>query len=133
MILDLFNLAVDIFGIVWGKAVLEGLKIALKTERVVKTVMFSLSLGEAIIKADIASWSSNQILEIAFDQTSVSWIYDALSIFSDVEAIANGILSDTNYYADLINYCTTQTNFDISVELSDGSLCKMQRIKEQIS
>ena len=75
-ILNLCGFALDIAGIVFSTSFFATGTIRACIGKLGKTVVRVLSVGEALVKNELASYTANSIIESAFEKTKLEWAYN---------------------------------------------------------
>ena len=132
-ILNLCGFALDIAGIVFGTSFFTVGTVRKCIGKIGKVVVRVLSVGEAVVKNELASYTASSIIESAFDKTDLAWANNFVSLYDDLTEIADGIIAEPNYYHEILNYCAHDTNYLIYMELKNGVKYKIEDICKAIN
>lgn len=127
-ILNLCGFALDIAGIVFSTSFFATGTIRACIGKLGKTVVRVLSVGEALVKNELASYTANSIIESAFEKTKLEWAYNFVSLYDDLNEIADSIVAEPNYCNEILNYCAHDTGYSVYVELRNGTKHKIEDI-----
>ena len=102
-------------------------------EKIEKTIVRVLSVGEVFVKNELASYTVNPIIESSFEETNLAWAYNFVSLYDDVKEIVDSIVGKANYYCEILNYCAYDTGYLVYVELKNGTKHKIDDICTEIN
>ena len=104
--------------------------------KIVKNSIRVISVGEAIAKNDLLNYVLNQNkeqqIEKKFEDMNLSWAYDWITLYDDINGIAENIVSQPSYYTEIIDYCVDQSNYKVCIILENGETHYINDIKEAI-
>lgn len=80
------------------------------------------------MKNELASYTANSIIESAFGKTKLEWAYNFVSLYDDLNEIADSIVAEPNYCSEILNYCAHDTGYSVYVELRNGTKHKIDDI-----
>lgn len=128
-LIEFLSVAIEIIGLVSG--------IAFPTSKVVKRIVTIaarvLSVGEAVVKNDLASFTAGSVIEKAFEDTNLEWALKLVSSFEDWMGIFNSIIDTPNYTGELVTYCAKHSNYLVFAELENGETRLLNDIYTDIS
>lgn len=91
---------------------------------------FISALGDSFVDDMLDMDSFN---ETAFENTSLNWAYQMVSLYSSIMELAHDFDMGANYYKQIFNYCVHTLDYDIYVELKDGCQYHLSDISELLT
>ncbi len=99
-----------------------------KVENIVKIFTFLIGACSDGVVSAIPDFLIGEALE----DTSLLWAYNLVSVFSNINEIAQNFNNGQNYYQDIFNHCINDTDYIIYIELNSGQTHKLQDIKDAL-
>ncbi len=127
-ILNLCGFALDIAGIVFSTSFFATGTIRTCIGKIGKAAVRVLSVGEALVKNELVAYATNSAIESAFNKTKLEWAYNFVSLYDDLNEIADSIVSEPNYCNEILNYCAYDTGYSVYIELRNGTKHKINDI-----
>ena len=80
-LLAICGFAIDIAGIVFSTSFFATGTIRTRIGKIGKTCVRVLSIGEALEKDELISYTANSAIESAFEKTNLAWAYNFVSLY----------------------------------------------------
>ena len=100
----------------------------LKAHKNAKTIAKIFSFTASSIGSGFISASADEFVEKAFEETSLSWAYDIVSLYSSLNELVSDFDIGENYYQQVFENCANNLNYNIYVELQDGQKYQLTEI-----
>ena len=98
-----------------------------------KTIAKIFSFTASSIGSGFISASADEFVEKAFEETSLSWAYDIVSLYSSLNELVSDFDIGGNYYQQVFENCANNLNYNIYVELQDGQKYQLTEISGLIA
>ena len=105
----------------------------LKAHKNAKTIAKIFSFTASSIGSGFISASVDEFVEKAFEETSLSWAYDIVSLYSSLNELVSDFDIGGNYYQQVFENCANNLNYNIYVELQDGQKYQLTEISGLIA
>ena len=105
----------------------------LKAHKNAKTIAKIFSFTASSIGSGFISASADEFVEKAFEETSLSWAYDIVSLYSSLNELVSDFDIGGNYYQQVFENCANNLNYNIYVELQDGQKYQLTEISGLIA
>ena len=92
-----------------------------------------LSFVSSAVKGGFLASSVEEFVESAFADTHLNWALSLVSVYNNLNDIANSWNHGENYYRQLIDYCADKSNYNINAELKSGTTYNLESIRNVLN
>ena len=127
-LLEMLGFGVDILCLALGTPIFKATTAVNCVQRIFTALSVALSAGESFLKGELIDFAAGSIVEKAFDGTNLAWAHTAVSFYTDLQEIVDGIVAEPNYNVEILKYCVNKTNYDVRIVLENGEVHKVKDI-----
>ena len=129
--LELAGVVVSIIGFVFGTNFFTTGPIKLCIRKAVLATVRVLTVGEAIVRGELASALMDEAIERAFQKFNFKWALDLVSMFNSMGEALKSIVDSPdlpNYYYEIMNYCAHDSKYLVYAEFQNIEKYKLEDI-----
>ncbi len=109
---------------------IPSVKAYLNAHKTIKTISKLFAFSVSVVESDFMSATADAFIEKAFDNTSVEWAYEMVSLYSSLHELISNFDTGENYYKQILDYCINDLGYNIVVELKSGQRYGFKEIRE---
>lgn len=103
-------------------------------ERLAKCWFKFRTEGESAVRHEMLSWATDIIINEAFEKAELDWALNIVTLNNSFTELVNMINNQSpEFYNSTFNYCIEKTNYQIYVELKNGTKHKIDDINALIN
>lgn len=102
-------------------------------EKFINTAMKVFNFVSIAVKGGFFASSSESFVKNAFADTDLNWALDLVSVYNNLNDVANSWNQRKNYYHQIIDYCADKSNYNINAELKSGKNYYLEDIRKVLN
>lgn len=93
-----------------------------------------ITRGEQNVKQEMLSWITEDLIQDAFEAANLGWALDIVSLHDSLNDIAGTAdMNNLRFYNSTFNYCLEEKDYQIYIELRNGTRYKIDDINTLIN